>query len=549
MDSSTRTAHLRNLAVYVNYRERASYKTNSVANNQILNERTLGAIDYTNHCDCDEDDPMYPCLSVQPIVLSALESLLQYSATANLGPTKTSRLLYLFFATTAYAYNWSQPGVITGTHDSLNWDIHTALSNEGMDVYLWMTRLLIYTMPLLVPGYNPAALQTIAQTLFGWDAAIFASNMAEVESKGNYAAWKAAWNTWFAYRQNDGNVAAAAWPQTPPVTLPNGTTYLNPATTQTFTNAGGYPNPSEWTPLVIGGVNKNYYTYGWGNVRSSCSQAFDETSIKSRATAFYPPTSAARQAEILTIANLGNMPDIQKIQAEFWAAGPNTVSPPGMLAWFWKNYVYMKNPMGTTATDSKMLYSGLDLAIQLFEIGRIVWELKSTYMQARPIQEVRNLFGTTSFTKYDGTPIMGNMWVPYQMPNFVTPPFPDFPSGHSAYSQCFANVMTAWFGANVPTTSPVTLTDLNLISHLFNYTTNQPFGVIQFNAGASEIQPTVVPSTTMYLSWPTWQEMADSAGMSRQYGGIHALSAHQASQAAANSLSPKIHADWGITPF
>jgi hypothetical protein len=82
----------------------------------------------------------------------------------------------------------------------------------------------------------------------------------------------------------------------------------------------------------------------------------------------------------------------------------------------------------------------------------------------------------------------------------------------------------------------MTLKTLNLLSPTFNGWQTRPFGSFQIGKGTSEIQPSVVPNTTITLSWPTWQAMADSSGISRQYGGIHCASAHSGSVALANEL-------------
>ena len=138
--------------------------------------------------------------------------------------------------------------------------------------------------------------------------------------------------------------------------------------------------------------------------------------------------------------------------------------------------------------------------------------------------------------------------MPYQVPSFVTPPFADFTSGHSGFSQSFATVMTAWFGAAIPTTAPIYMDDLQLLSPTFLSPQSNPIGQFIFVSGTSEVQPLVVPTSSITLRWTTWQEMALSAGLSRQYGGIHAISAHQGSVAAANALHTSLQSYWNLSP-
>jgi hypothetical protein len=44
---------------------------------------------------------------------------------------------------------------------------------------------------------------------------------------------------------------------------------------------------------------------------------------------------------------------------------------------------------------------------------------------------------------------------------------------------------------------------------------------VPFPAGSSRVEPGAVPARDMMLSWSTFSEAADQAGVSRRYGGIH----------------------------
>ena len=115
--------------------------------------------------------------------------------------------------------------------------------------------------------------------------------------------------------------------------------------------------------------------------------------------------------------------------------------------------------------------------------------------------------------------------------------------------KCFADVMSDWFGASIPQTKAIRQADMYLLSNVFNgITETNPFGTWVFKAHTSEIQPTV-PAADTTLSWSTWNNMATSCGLSRQYGGIHAMSAHTASQAVATSLHSYVRANWALNPF
>jgi hypothetical protein len=491
--------------------------------------------------DDDNTDMRNPCLSLTSQIFTALEDLLVYNASVSLPPTKSARISYLWFFTLAAGYSWVTPGSITGTKDSWNWDTKNLLSDDTA-IFVWMTQVLVNTMSNFVPSYDTSLLLEQERMNYGWTTEQHQNLINQVKSQGNFSLWLSTWQTWYTGRQADGNVTAAVAPTD--AQLPNGATTLDVTTSQDFTNATNYPNPRQWTPLLVGGVKKNFLTYGWGDVTSTCLTAGDETSIKSTATAQYLGTTAARDTEIDNLVTLTNsLTDTQKATAEFWAGGPLTVSPPCMMVWFWKKYIELANP-----ALHVMVFSGLELAINIFEGSRLTWALKRANMEARPIQEIRRRYAGQTLTKYDGTAINGNVWVPYQETNFVTPPFADFPSGHSTFSQAFANVMNAWFGTTIPTSS-MNVSDLYLLSPIYTGlgTLTVHISDMIVKAHASQIQTGVVPAADIHLTWSVWQDLADSAGVSRQYGGIHAVSAHLGGQAVANTAFPLITGHWAIS--
>jgi membrane-associated phospholipid phosphatase len=279
----------------------------------------------------------------------------------------------------------------------------------------------------------------------------------------------------------------------------------------------------------------------WKDVRSTVLTTSQESELATVAAAYYPDAEQ-RDAEIAEVVSItAGLTDLEKVTAEFWAGGPFTVSPPGMCMWLWKAYMRAFSPANNT-----FIYSGHDLAVHLFETGRLVWALKKQYMQARPIQEIRRIYRGQTLLKYDGTPVPGESWMPYQETDFVTPPFADFPSGHSAFSQSFANVMTSWFGPSIQNKAPYSYPDLALLSPAFKAAQTLNYGSFVFPAGASLIQPGTVPAAPISLSWPTWQALANSAGLSRKYGGIHATSAHTSSQAVANRLHAILQSHYSV---
>ena len=103
-------------------------------------------------------------------------------------------------------------------------------------------------------------------------------------------------------------------------------------------------------------------------------------------------------------------------------------------------------------------------------------------------------------TEYGGVGwIRAVEWMPYQRDTFVTPPFGAYTSGHSTFSRAGAEVLTAITG-----------------DPYF------PGGISSFSAKAHEfLEFEDGPEEDITLTWATYYDAADEAGISRLYGGIH----------------------------
>ena len=120
----------------------------------------------------------------------------------------------------------------------------------------------------------------------------------------------------------------------------------------------------------------------------------------------------------------------------------------------------------------------------------------------RPVTAVHFLFAGKKVRAwagpYRGTRVIdGADWEPYQPVTFVTPPFPEFVSGHSAFSAAAAEVLKAFTGSDAFGASATVRT------------------------GSSKVEPGAVPATDVTLSWATLADAANQAGISRRYGGIN----------------------------
>jgi hypothetical protein len=95
--------------------------------------------------------------------------------------------------------------------------------------------------------------------------------------------------------------------------------------------------------------------------------------------------------------------------------------------------------------------------------------------------------------------ILAENWWPYQRPNFITPPFAGYISGHSTFSRAGAEVLTLLTG-----------------DRFF------PGGMGEFIAKKNEFLVFEDgPSVDIKLQWATYQDASDQTSLSRIWGGIH----------------------------
>ena len=105
--------------------------------------------------------------------------------------------------------------------------------------------------------------------------------------------------------------------------------------------------------------------------------------------------------------------------------------------------------------------------------------------------------------------------------------------------------MNKWFGNNI--VKNIVFYDLEtLFCPMLKTNQTANYGDFMVNPGTSTVEPGVSPSTPLTLSFNTWDEMANSAGMSRLYGGIHAIAAHSNSQTVAMDVDGYINSTWNI---
>jgi membrane-associated phospholipid phosphatase len=195
-----------------------------------------------------------------------------------------------------------------------------------------------------------------------------------------------------------------------------------------------------------------------------------------------PPLDSAQYAEDYNeVKELGaavgsTRTEEQSEIALFWADGAGTETPPG----HWNSIAQtIAAARGNTLEQDARLFALLNIAMA--DAAICAWDAKYTFHNWRPVTAIRN--GDT-----DGNPATDpdTTWNSF----IVTPPFPDYISGHSTFSAAAATMLTTFYG-----------------------TENLPFTT------GSDFLPGV------YRSFATPLAAAGEAADSRVYGGIHFRSA------------------------
>lgn len=253
--------------------------------------------------------------------------------------------------------------------------------------------------------------------------------------------------------------------------------------------------------------------------------------------------------------------DYSRVLAEFWADGPDSETPPGhwfvILNYvndhsdFERKYKGQNDPMDPLEWNVKSYFA---LGGAVHDAAVAAWGAKGYYDYVRPISAIRSMAergqssnpqlpnyhpagiplvqghielipaddpinefgefenqikiktwkvpgayypGMNEDTHVDWIPAI--RWQPYQRPNFVTPPFAGYVSGHSTFSRAAAELMSLITG-----------------SEYF------PGGMGEFHAPENDFLVFEEgPSQDLTLQWAKYADASDQCSLSRIWGGIH----------------------------
>lgn len=254
----------------------------------------------------------------------------------------------------------------------------------------------------------------------------------------------------------------------------------------------------KWQPPVFKfpdgrAVQTSFLTPHWGHVTPFADVVVTDVEL-------VPPAPRdskkfiSQAREVITYTE--NLNNLTKVIAEYWADGPGTATPPGhwceITAW-----VIRRDGMGVD--DSvKLLFM---VGNSLMDSAIVCWHHKVKYDYVRPLTAIQYLFPDEEFIAFTGYEtgmrrVKGKDWLPYQPLSFITPPFAEFPSGHSTFSMGAATILRLYTG-----------------SDHYGRSVTIPVGWSNHEKG--------VPTVPVTLSWETYSVTARQSAMSRLYGGIH----------------------------
>jgi hypothetical protein len=258
-----------------------------------------------------------------------------------------------------------------------------------------------------------------------------------------------------------------------------------------------------WQPLCVptpprgatscAGTVQSFATPHWGRVTPFALSRPDQ---------FAPPPVdrgelASETREL--ISTQAFLEDEEKTIVAYWADGPGSETPAGhwvMIA------AAASRAAGTSLDGNVKLFFALTSG--LLDSSIATWNTKRGRDSVRPITYIRWLYTGKNIKGWAGpgkgiVSMDGSNWIPYQELGVVTPPFAEYTSGHSAFSAASAQVFTRFAGTDA-----------------FKAALS-----VTVPAGTSQIEPNLVPEADTTLIFKSFTDAANSAGLSRLYGGIH----------------------------
>lgn len=222
--------------------------------------------------------------------------------------------------------------------------------------------------------------------------------------------------------------------------------------------------PANWVPTSLINQQQKPLLPKWGENRPFALQTGNACPLPAP-PAYSEEKGSDFYSEALEVyETVKNLTPEQRAIARFWSDDPMlSPTPPGH--WIVIGLKIL-NERQASATEHADLLARLGITLADAFIG--CWHSKFEYDLLRPVTYIKR--------------VIDPKWEPI----LITPPFPEYPSGHSTQSGAAATVLTAFFGEN------------------FAFTDNTH-------------EKDKLPNRSFRSFW----DAAEEAGISRLYGGIH----------------------------
>ncbi len=223
-------------------------------------------------------------------------------------------------------------------------------------------------------------------------------------------------------------------------------------------------NPQDWVPTSLVRQQQAPLLPGWGEVRPFAMPTGTSCSIPAPPAYSEDPTSAFYAAGLEVHDTVKNLTDEQRLIARFWSDDPMlSPTPPG----HWISIALQIADRDALPAD-RITEVLAKVGIAMADGFIACWAAKFEFNLLRPITYIKR--------------VIDPKWEPL----LNTPPFPEYPSGHSTQSAAAAEVLTGFFGE----------------TFAFDDATGEPEGL-------------------PVRSFTSFAQAAEEAGISRLYGGIH----------------------------
>jgi hypothetical protein len=222
--------------------------------------------------------------------------------------------------------------------------------------------------------------------------------------------------------------------------------------------------PAHWVPTSLINQQQKPLLPKWGENRPFALQTGNDCPLPSPPAYSEEKGSEFYKEALEVYETVNNLTAEQRAIARFWSDDPMlSPTPPGH--WIVIGLKILDERRASAAEHADLLAR---LGITLADAFIGCWHSKFEYDLLRPVTYIKR--------------VIDPKWEPI----LITPPFPEYPSGHSTQSGAAATVLTAFFGEN------------------FAFTDNTH-------------EKDKLPNRSFSSFW----DAAEEAGISRLYGGIH----------------------------